>query len=283
MLLFGDGDSRDPARQTEDLGHDPILATELGLANIDRVLGYLVDATCREGEDYDLLRNMYGKVVGQRNRELGHVVNAVGGVNRRNFWFGDADAIYHPVSAEQQRDAVAFLLEHGFRTPDSLIDTEILRRLEPNGAVDRISGAQRSLLRQLVSEDRIERMAELAETADDPYRPVDLLGDLRQGIWAELETYPVRIDVYRRALQRSFVEVLTAAVRQETPATDLPALARAELDSLRESLQAALARNTDETTGAHMTDAVARIRQALDGREAAPVAGPALAGSSAAP
>ena len=79
-LRFGDPNpAEDPSQQTEDLGSDPIRATELGLKNIDRVAGYLVKATAKEGENYDLLRNMYTELLDQRNRELGHVANVVGG------------------------------------------------------------------------------------------------------------------------------------------------------------------------------------------------------------
>ncbi len=57
-LRFGDPNPReDPSQQTEDLGSDPIRATELGLKNIDRVAGYLVKATAKAGENYDLLRD----------------------------------------------------------------------------------------------------------------------------------------------------------------------------------------------------------------------------------
>ena len=49
----------------------------LGLQNLDRVLEYLIDATCTPDDNYDLLRNMYTQVINQRNRELGHVANLV--------------------------------------------------------------------------------------------------------------------------------------------------------------------------------------------------------------
>ena len=57
-LRFGDPNpAEDPSQQTEDLGSDAIRATELGLKNIDRVAGYLVKATAKAGENYDLLRD----------------------------------------------------------------------------------------------------------------------------------------------------------------------------------------------------------------------------------
>jgi hypothetical protein len=281
MLLFGDPNpSVDPTQQTEDLGSDPILATEMGLQNIDRVLGYLVEATSQEGENYEKLQNMYGEVIDQRNRELGHVVNVVAGVVRTNFWYGDADRIYAPLPADEQRAAVAFLHQHAFQTPRGLIEPDIVARLEPNGAADRIVASQKRLLRSLLSETRIKRLAELTEQVpDDAYPPIEMLEDLRAGIFNELEDYPVTVDLYRRNLQRAYVELLADAVKQTEPQSDLPALARGQLENILAAAAASLERETDETTQVHLKDLEARIGQILEGRFA-PAAQPAAAQAS---
>ena len=163
-LRFGDPNpAEDPSQQTEDLGSDSIRATELGLKNIDRVAGYLVKATAKPGENYDLLRTIYTELIGQRNRELGHVANVVGGLIRNNLWFPDGKKIFSAVTPEQQKKAVQFLNEHAFQIPKSLIDSDILDRLESHGAADRILAGQRSLLRMLLNPSRLNRMSELAD------------------------------------------------------------------------------------------------------------------------
>src|SRR5262249_50051484 len=102
-LRFGDPNpGEDPSQQTEDLGSDATPATELGLKNIARVAGYLIKATSKPGEDYDLLDEMYRQLLGQRDRELGHVANNIGGFVRNNVYYGDGDKVYDPVPAEQQ-------------------------------------------------------------------------------------------------------------------------------------------------------------------------------------
>jgi hypothetical protein len=248
------------------LGADPIAATTLGLQNIDRVAGYLVEATCKSGEDYDLLRNMYGELIGQRNRELGHVVSVVGGFVRNNVWYGDGERQYEPVTRDSQAAAVAFLNQHAFQTPRNLVAPEILERLESSGAADRILAAQQVLLRQLVNENRVKRMAEFADrAASDAYAPIDLLDDLREGIWSELQdSTSVAIDLYRRNLQRAFTDLMIDHVRQERAASDLPALARGQLERTREAIAAATGRQTDETSRLHPLDLAARIDAALD-------------------
>jgi len=267
MLRFGNADPReDPSRQTEDLGADPIAATELGLANIDRIAGYLVEATCEEGEDYDLLRNMYDRLMRQRDRELGHVTAVVGGVRHEPLWYGDADRVYHPVGAPRQREAVSFLVANCFETPTKLIAPEIRARLEADGAADLVLRSQRSVIRSLVSDSRLKRMSELAEQGlETVYLPVDLMTDLRQGIFRELGEAPVRVDFFRRNLQRAYVDHLTDELDPTDAASDLPALARGELELLEERIAEAIAAGTaDRTTRLHLHDLEARIERALD-------------------
>jgi hypothetical protein len=270
MLRYGDANPQeDPSQQTEDLGSDPILATELGLKNIDRVASFLVTATCDKGEDYRLLENMYQRLHGQRNRELGHVANLVGGFVRTNLWFGDADRIYAPVDAAQQRNAIEFLNTHAFQVPKSLVAEDITLRLETNGVADRVLESQRSALTNLIDEDRIKRMAEQAQRAGDDgiYMPAEMLADVRRGIWDELDEQAVRIDLYRRNLQRAYVEHLSSLVRGASNGSDLPALARSELTQLRDAI-GQLQNNelADAVTKAHLADMRARIEQSLDPR-----------------
>jgi hypothetical protein len=267
-LRFGDPNPGvDPSQQTEDLGSDPVRATELGLKNIARVAAFLVNATCKEGEDYELLGNMYTQVIRQRDRELEHVANELGGMVLNNVWYGQGDHLYDPVSAEKQREAVAFLNEQAFQTPGYLVDTNILQRLEPNGAADRILNSQRRLLSVLIDDARCKRMAEVASRSPNPaYLPTDLLGDLRSGLWSELDAAAVEINLYRRNLQRAHVEILGTHANRTDAASDLPALARGELKSLLAAIKTAAGKTKDRLTLLHLQDMEARIDRLLDPR-----------------
>jgi hypothetical protein len=268
MFRYGDVNAQeDPTQQTEDLGSDPIEATALGLKNIDRVAGFLVEATCEKGEDYRLLENMYERLLGQRNRELGHVANLVGGSVRANLWFGDADKIFSPIDAEKQRKAIEFLNEHAFQVPKPLVDPAITLRLESNGVADRILSSQRSALTNLINENRIKRMTEQHHrSGGEGYAPVEMLADLREGIWSELSDEKVAIDLYRRNLQRAHVDHLASLIKSEDTTCDLPALARSELTRLHESIARLKSETANDVTAAHLADVKARIDQALDPR-----------------
>ncbi len=281
VLRFGDPNpSLDPSQQTEDLGSDPIAATELGLKNVERVAGLLVDATCAPGEDYSLLRNMYDELLGQRDRELGHVVNVVGGMVAQNLRFGDADRVYQPVAPERQRAAVRFLVDHAFRTPAALLAPEILDRLETHGAANRVLRTHQRVLGGLVNESRVMRMAEHVERAgDDAYTPAQMLADVRNGVWAELAEAVVEIDLHRRNLQRAHVDALSKFVDALDVDSDLPALCRSELEAVLNQIGRTRDRAGDPVTRAHLVDLAARIDRALEPRSVRDVD----AGAGAAP
>src|SRR5260221_207956 len=267
-LRFGDPNpALDPSQQTEDLGSDPIRATEFGLTNISRIASFLVNATCKEGQDYELLGNMYTQLLRQRDRELEHVANELGGMVMNNVWYGQGDHIYDPVSPEQQRKAIAFLNQRAFQAPEDLLAPGILRRLEATGAADRILNGQRRLLNVLIDDNRCKRMAELANTSPkDAYLPVEMLGDLRAGIWKELGADPVEINLYRRNLQRAHIEILGNHVSRTDAASDLPALARGELKALLAAVKSAIAKTKERVTLLHLQDMETRIDRFLDPR-----------------
>jgi hypothetical protein len=265
-LRFGDPNPReDPSQQTEDLGSDAIVATELGLKNIDRVAGYLVKATSRPGENYELLQEVYSQLLGQRNRELGHVVNIVGGFVRNNLWYPEGKRIFDPVPVDRQKKAVAFLIEHGFRMPPSLLAPDILDRLESHGSAQRILSAQQSLLRGLVNKIRLDRMSELAaRNHGEAYTPADLVDDLHAGLFSELKADRIEIDLYRRNLQRAYVDLLAGFLDNPTEDSDLPALARSELSKLSKEAGTVLGRSADAMVRAHLEDLKTRAEHALD-------------------
>jgi hypothetical protein len=266
LLRFGRPNPlEDPTQQTEDLGADAVEATRLGVKNLERVAGFVVEATSNPGEDYSLLENMHGAMLGQWRREMVHVANVVGGVERINLYYGDADRRFFPVDPARQREAVAFLNEYAFDTPEMFLGADILSRIEASGAADRLLAAQSAVLGALIREDRIKRMGEIA-AADpaDAYPAVEMLGDLSAGIWSELSGGSTSVDLYRRNLQRAHVDLLAERLVSDDPASDLPALARGELTDLLASSQTALERGPDRTTQRHLQDIQARIELALE-------------------
>ncbi len=274
----------DPGEETEAVGdQDAVKATGLGLANLKREMAWLVPATRKPLEGWDDLDNLYGRMIGQWRTELTHVTNIVGGADSQEKYGSQNGVRFTPVSGARQKRAVAFLNQNAFRTPTFLLDQEVLRRIEPSGAVARISTAQAAILRSLLRDDRLDRMSEYAQGAPAgyAYTPLQLLSDLRGGLFSELgSTAP--IDVYRRALQRAYVDDLAqkllpppeesaslrvpqraAGPRLDPKLSDIRAAARAELSALDQQIGKAmlLARGMKR---AHLEDLRQRIAKALD-------------------
>ncbi len=259
----------DSTQQTEDLGSDAVAATELGLKNLERIAGFMVPATSKEGEDYDLLNNMYQALIGQWAREIVHVANVVGGVRQDNLYYGDADARFKPNDAEYQRRAVEFLLENGLKTPDFFLSQDIILRITGSGVAGQLQSAQQRFLASLVNASRINRMSEHAAWDESAYTPVELLADLRGGVFSEI-TSNRPVDLYRRNMQRSYVDHLGQSLIKPRADSDMPTLARAELQEMAELFSKST--SSDAMTQAHIVDLAARVERWL---EADPAEAPA--------
>jgi len=284
-LRFGDPDGIDPTAQTEDLGSDPVAATALGLKNIKRIADMLVSATTKPGEDYSTLREIYGELGGQRIRELGHVANVVGGIVKSTKVSGDSGVVHVPVPRDRQKSAMAFLIKEGFRAPEELLRPDMLRLFEPSGAEERVLTGHRQLLNVLLNNGRLGRLvttAALAPRTSTVYTLNEMLTDLRRGLWNELSSGKVSTSIYRRNLQRAYLEAMGLKLNPPPPSPPPPglppgafipappplpgearALIRAELQDLDGEIARAMPRAADRETKAHLLDSRHQIEQIL--------------------
>ena len=278
----------DPGDETEAVGDaDAVKSTALGLRNIKRTLPILLSAATKRGEDNSELLELYDRLLDQWSSELEHVVNIVGGSDSREKYGGQPGPRYTPVSGARQRAAVRFINENAFRAPDYLIDANLLRRIEPEGTLRRIGGAQARVLSFLLDTDRLNRLAEyevLAPKRADIYSLGEMLGDVRRAVWSEVGAGSVRIDPFRRSLQRSWLASADSKMNPTPPIiitplparggprarisagpnTDLRALMRGELLDLDALLANAIGRAADRTTRLHLIDARSEIKRILD-------------------
>jgi hypothetical protein len=81
----------------------------------------------------------------------------------------------------------------------------------------------------------------------------------------------VRIDPYRRNLQRAYLDAMSQKVNSRTGSESRP-LARGELQALDVSVRAAIARAADRTTRLHLQDVRDQIAKILDPKFAPPAA-----------
>ncbi|MDT7855501.1 zinc-dependent metalloprotease [Rubrivirga sp. S365] len=278
-------DPVDPRSQSEDLGDDAVYASTLGLANLKRIVPRLREWTVEEGEDYSQLDELYGQVAGQWARYLGHVSRVVGGVTIDPKYADEGGAVYQPVDAERQRAAVRFLVDEGFTTPEWMLDTAILGRIEAGGIADRVQRLQETALDRLLDPVRLGRMTEAAWLYEDAFEPTEMMAMLTDGVWAEIGAGR-SIDPARRALQRAFVARLGEIVTEDPSSvpeqfrdraygyrpqsierSDARPLARGALLSLADDVRRALPRYAaagEQAERYHLLDVQARIDAVLN-------------------
>jgi hypothetical protein len=281
MYRFGHqqaGDVVDPSSQTEDLGDNAILASDYGIKNLKRIVPNLIEWTTAAGEDYDDLQEMYGHVLSQFNRYMGHVSNNIGGVYEHYKAANQEGAVYTAVPKGHQKEAMAFIQEHLFSTPQWLIDKTIFDRIEFTGSVERVRALQSRSLNNILSLGKMQRLIEAHTYDDKAYSLPEMMKDIRTGVWSELRNGK-KIDTYRRNLQRAHIDrlaYLMTAKNQSgrsrspyvkmtavnTSQSDIRAVVRAELKTLRSALRSA--RGGDSMSRMHIADAIERVNLILD-------------------
>jgi len=280
LWFGGEGFNGDPRAQMEDLGDNSMKAGEYGIKNLQRILPNLEVWTKEEGDKYDNLSDMYKQVVAQFGRYMGHVLRNVGGVCETFRSVEEPGDVYEPAPKARQREAVAFLNAQLFETPRWLLDNDILNKISSPSAGDPVGSVQTGVLGSLLSSSRLNNLLQSTNRygVAKAYTVDELLDDTRKGVWKELVTHRA-IDVYRRNLQKTYVESLISIVNPATPPvtggimilfgpntknTDLPSIARAELTGLRSSLLAAIPLTADRLSKYHLQDLADRIRLALN-------------------
>ncbi len=266
---------------------DAIKSTELGIRNLKRLMPTLLTATTQPLEDISYTKEGYNRILGQFLNEVRHVAAIVGSSDGQEKYGSQPGARYTPIPRERQRAAVQFIQDQVFKTPTWMLDPQILRRLEPEGSVARINGAQRGLLAYMMDDNRMARLVEYEAMAGTvrPYPLSEFLADMRTGIWSELSAGSVRVDAYRRGLQRSYLEAVTAKLNATTsaprisssgaggtasftagarPSTDVKSMLRMEIRTLDAALAGAISKAGDAATRAHLLEARWQIEQLLN-------------------
>ena len=284
MYRFGHqqvGDVVDPSSQTEDLGDDAILASTYGIKNLKRIVPNLIEWTTESGEDYSDLSDMYGQLLSQFGRYMGHVANNIGGVYEQYKTADQAGAVYIYVDKEHQKNALEFINAQLFKTPQWLLDPAIFERIEYSGSIERIRRLQERSLKTILSLGKMARMIE-NETMNGykAYTLRSMTRDLRTGIWSELYSGR-KIDTYRRNLQRAHIDRLAYLMTAEnqskrrgsdyvkstalnTSQSDIRAIVRAELKTLRNLINSSISKTANSMNKIHLRDAVERINLILD-------------------
>jgi hypothetical protein len=174
-----------------------------------------------------------------------------------------------------------FLQAELFETPEWLIDTDIFNKIQFDGYLEKIKSYQERALNNVLDFGRFARMMENEELNDDAYTIVEMMENLRTGLFSELRRGK-DISRIRRNLQRAYIARMHELMTEEQssiPArfrsyvnrsnidvetSDIRPLVRAELTILQSDMRKAINRTRDTMTRYHLQDAVERIEKIIN-------------------
>ena len=280
----GEGFNADPRAQSEDLSDNAVKASEYGIKNLQVIIKNLPEWTKEEGDRYENLNDMYGQLVSQFNRYMGHVAKNIGGVNETFKSIEEPGDVYTPTPVAMQKSAMNFLQTQLFTTPKWILDNTILNKVSSPIANERLQSIQTNVLKSLLEKGRLYRLiTSTTRYGNATYSLHDMMEDTRKGIFAEL-TSKKATDVYRRNLQKAYVAQLEDIIHPDAGAnaaaaaaasfrmgpsidvenTDVVSEAKAQLKKLGSSIQANKGGFTDVNTVNHFDDLQDRIKHILD-------------------
>jgi len=282
LWFGGEAGNADPRAQTEDLGDNSMKASEYGIKNLKRILPNLPVWTKEEGDKYENLNEMYGELVIQFGRYMGHVSKNIGGIYETFKSVEEPGNVYEPTPKPIQKEAITFLNTQLFSTPNWLLNQDILDKTSEPSVNTQLGNVQVRTLNSLLTTARLFRMntSTARYGATKTYSIDDLMSDLENELFSEVRTHK-SIDPYRRTLEKTYVEdlgnLLKPAMGPSLPIfngnannnpdiknTDIPSLVKAHLSSLRSTLASSVGTVPDKMSQYHIKDILDRIKLILE-------------------
>lgn len=192
----------DPSSQTEDLSHNVVEASRLGIRNLKYVMEHLNEWVGREDEDYSYRQRIWNGIVLQYVRYIRHVYAHVGGMYVNEKYVGDPRPHYRSVPREKQQQALKFLFRQ-LRNLDWLEQQAVIRNLPLTG--DPSSVLRRLLTEAILSAPRQVDLSAQKSTEETPYDPREVVSDIYRFVWKATRRNK-SLDETDRYLQKAFVQ-----------------------------------------------------------------------------
>ncbi len=268
------GSSFDPSSQTEDIGNNSIKASTYGLKNLKYVAEHLPEWTSDVTNNYDDLEELFGEQLSVWSRYIGHVVNHIGGVYEDTKKPIQDGVIYKAAPKIDQKAAMVWLHTNAFESPTWMMNINTLRSIDHAGYTETFRRYQVRHLNDILDFDTLGRLIDWNVVNAENYAALEMLQDMRKGIWKELNS-GMRVDVFRRNLQRAYIERMEYLMTQDlnpqrtrqyfnVNQSDIRALVRGELNTLNNSIKRIKNNVSNIETKYHYEDAVKRIDLILD-------------------
>jgi len=253
----------DPRDQNEDLGDDAMLASAYGIKNLKRIVPHLMEWLKQPDKNYDKAGNMYKEVVSQYGRYMGHVLKNIGGIYITPKTAEQAGPVFEVTDKGKQQRAMAFLQQQLFTTPYWLMDAKLYDVTSTDFSM--VSGTQKQILLALLNPQLFVRLIDEERNYPTKAYPANqMLQELKQGIFSELPAHKA-ISIYRRDLQKTYVEGIIALLSPKSMGTDNDGLSiiKAHAKLLTSEFKNDAVHCPDTITRQHLTDMYERLNNAL--------------------
>lgn len=224
----------DPRAQSEDLGDNSMKASRYGIANLKRIMPEIVKwtTTGEQGQDYDAASRLYAAVLSQWSNYVYHVLTNVGGIYVDNTTVGDGKLTYRFVEKDRQRDAVQFLIDEVFTTPEWIVDADLTNYTyvvlnSPVGRIEQVpsfmlTNMQSYIFWDLLTDNRLIRMLENeSRFGKNAFTAIEMMDMLHNAIF-KTTLKGGNPDVRQRRVQKNYVDALiTAACERQGVKSDI--------------------------------------------------------------
>lgn len=258
-LWFGtETNPLDPRSQSEQVGDNAMIASAYGIKNLKRIVDNLNEWTKTPNEDYENLGMMYDQVTLQFRRYLGHVSKYIGGQMETPKTVEQSGSVYEVVAKKDQQEAMKFLSENIFVTPQWLLKEDIFQKTGRT-PVKTVEEIQNSVLGRILSPLVLQSLYQTSALDTNAYSLTDLFSDLNNSIIKK-----DKLDAFGRNLQRNYIEnLMKYADVKNMDKTDVSSIVRGNLIAIKKDLSERVS-TADLVNKYHYEDLVFRIEKALD-------------------
>ena len=253
----GEGSDNDPRAQTEDLSDDQMRAGEYGIKNLKRIIGELPKWVHEEGDLNENVSQMYGSLLNQMRRYVGHVCRNIGGVYHDYKSVEQTGPVYVPEEKERVQRAMKWLDEQVLTEPKWLTDVPYIQRLtaNPQGSIQSLAN---QAVNALCGGGTFNLICNYSY-ATNTYQPADYVNDVVRLLFRETASGQ-SVSPWRRHVQYEAVNSLISAWNSGTTSASHPYVTQA-LQLIQQRVRAA---SGDAATRAHYKDLDMRIKLAFE-------------------
>jgi len=281
----------DPQSSIWDLSDDPIAWAKERMGVCQDILSdaKLTERVVGDGGNYVPLRTAVQTLLIQEYIAASRAVRYVGGqyTARPHKGDGSGEMPLMPASADEQRDAMNFIIENALSKNSFAISPDVLNSLQDDKtwswennlfAYGRrfdfpleawVEMLQGNIVAQLLHPMRLQRMTDAQYKQENPYKLSEMYRTLTKTIWTDNMVATGRTAAMQRNLQRLYLSHLIATAVHPNPMTppEAVALSRLQLSRLRGQINTAYSTSgLNDEANAHLSESLARIDRALDAK-----------------